>query len=50
MKESYLAWLVCGTLEAVDGYWQVKQNIAWAVAVAKTWVWEKFDVAVKKDF
>lgn len=49
-KESYRARLACGTLEAVDGYQQVKQNAAQAVAEARTWAWEKLGKAIEKDF
>lgn len=36
--------------EAADGYQQAKQNGTWAVAEAKTPVWEKFGKAMEKDF
>lgn len=48
--ESYRVWLACGTSEVADGYWQVKQNVAWAVTEAKTLVWEEYNEAMEKDF
>uniref|UniRef100_A0A3P9BAT4 PH domain-containing protein n=1 Tax=Maylandia zebra TaxID=106582 RepID=A0A3P9BAT4_9CICH len=49
-KEPYRAWLACGTPEAADRYRQAKRNAAWAVAEAKTRVWEEFGEAMEKDF
>jgi len=49
-KESYLAILASGTLEAADGYRQAKRNAASAVAKAKTRAWEEFAEAMEKDF
>ncbi|KAL3999284.1 ornithine decarboxylase [Sarotherodon galilaeus] len=49
-KESYRAWLACGTPEAADRYRQAKRNAARAVAEAKTRVWEEFGEAMEKDF
>ncbi|KAI3364919.1 hypothetical protein L3Q82_001099 [Scortum barcoo] len=49
-KETYRAWMACGTPEAADGYQQARWNAAWAVAEAKTWVWEEFSEAMEKDF
>ncbi|XP_041830685.1 coiled-coil domain-containing protein 106-like [Melanotaenia boesemani] len=34
--------LACGTLEAADGYRQVKRNTSLAIAKAKTQAWEEF--------
>lgn len=36
-KESYRVWLNCGSLEAINIYWQAKQYAAQAVAEPKTW-------------
>ena len=49
-KESYRAFLACGTPEAADRYWQAKQCAAMAVAEAKTWAWEEFGEAMENDF
>uniref|UniRef100_A0A669C209 Reverse transcriptase domain-containing protein n=1 Tax=Oreochromis niloticus TaxID=8128 RepID=A0A669C209_ORENI len=49
-KESYRAWLACGTPEAADRYRQAKRNATRAVAEAKTRVWEEFGEAMEKDF
>ncbi|XP_076740219.1 uncharacterized protein LOC143418639 [Maylandia zebra] len=49
-KESYRAWLACGTPEAADRYRQAKRNAARAVAEAKTRVWEELGEAMEKDF
>uniref|UniRef100_A0A669BJZ3 Reverse transcriptase domain-containing protein n=1 Tax=Oreochromis niloticus TaxID=8128 RepID=A0A669BJZ3_ORENI len=49
-KESYRAWLACGTPEAADRYRQAKWNAARAMAEAKTRVWEEFGEAMEKDF
>ncbi|KAL3995758.1 serine/threonine kinase 4 [Sarotherodon galilaeus] len=49
-KESDRAWLACGTPEAADRYRQAKRNAAWAVAEAKSRVWEEFGEAMEKDF
>ncbi|XP_065327683.1 scavenger receptor cysteine-rich type 1 protein M130-like [Pelmatolapia mariae] len=49
-KESYWAWLACGTPEAADRYRQTKRNAARAVTKAKTRVWEKFGETTEKDF
>ncbi|KAL6462549.1 hypothetical protein MHYP_G00289710 [Metynnis hypsauchen] len=49
-KESYRAWLACGTLEAKDGYRRAKRVAASAVAEAKTQVWEEFGEAMEKDY
>lgn len=38
-KESYGAWLACGTTEAIDRYRQAMQNTTGAVAEAKTRMW-----------
>lgn len=50
LRESSGAWLACGTLEAVNGYWQAKQNAAQAVSKAKTWMWEELSETMEKDF
>uniref|UniRef100_A0A3P8SLN3 Reverse transcriptase domain-containing protein n=1 Tax=Amphiprion percula TaxID=161767 RepID=A0A3P8SLN3_AMPPE len=47
-KESYRAFLACGTPEAADRYWLAKR--AAAVAEAKTRVWEEFGEAMENDF
>ncbi len=39
-KESYRAFLACGTLEEADRYQQAKRSAAAAVAEAKTRTWE----------
>ncbi|XP_061625818.1 uncharacterized protein LOC133476446 [Phyllopteryx taeniolatus] len=49
-KESYRAFLACGTPEAADGYWLAKRNEALMVAEAKTRAWEEFGQAIEKDF
>ncbi|XP_048857101.1 uncharacterized protein LOC125724452 [Brienomyrus brachyistius] len=49
-KESYRAFLACGTPDAADGYRQAKRNAALAVAEAKTRVWEEFGEAMENDF
>ncbi|XP_013877605.1 chromobox protein homolog 1 [Austrofundulus limnaeus] len=49
-KESYRAFLAYGTPEAADRYRQSKQIAARMVAEAKTWAWEEFVEAMKKDF
>ncbi|XP_072564341.1 uncharacterized protein [Paramormyrops kingsleyae] len=49
-KESYRAFLACGTPEAADRYRQVKRDAASAVAEAKTRVWEEFGEAMENDF
>ncbi|KAK3538163.1 hypothetical protein QTP70_032557 [Hemibagrus guttatus] len=46
-KESYQAWLVRGTPEAAEAYWQAKRAAAWVVSEAKTRVWEE---AMEKDY
>ena len=43
MKESYWAFLACGTPEAADRYQQAKQCAAMAVAEAKTRAWAEND-------
>lgn len=43
-------WLTCGTPEADDGYQRAKQNMALAVAMAKTRAWEEFGEAMEEDF
>ena len=50
LKESYRAFLACGTPEAADGYWQAKQNVAVAVSEAKTRAWEEFGEVIENDF
>ena len=42
LKESYRAFLGCGTPETADTYWQAKRYAAVAVAEAKTRAWEEF--------
>uniref|UniRef100_A0A3B3QX38 Reverse transcriptase domain-containing protein n=1 Tax=Paramormyrops kingsleyae TaxID=1676925 RepID=A0A3B3QX38_9TELE len=49
-KESYWAFLACGTPEAADEYRQAKRNAASAVAEAKTRVWEEFGEVMENDF
>uniref|UniRef100_A0AAQ6IFT4 Endonuclease/exonuclease/phosphatase domain-containing protein n=1 Tax=Anabas testudineus TaxID=64144 RepID=A0AAQ6IFT4_ANATE len=49
-KESYQAWLACGTPDAADGYRQAKRAAARAVAEAKTRTWEKFGEAMEEDY
>ncbi len=48
-KESYRAWLACGTPEAADGYRQAKRSAARVVVEAKTRAWEEFGEAMEKD-
>ncbi len=50
LKESYRAWLACGTPEAADGYRQVKRSAARVVVEAKTRAWEEFGEAMEKDY
>uniref|UniRef100_A0A6Q2XMX8 Palmdelphin n=1 Tax=Esox lucius TaxID=8010 RepID=A0A6Q2XMX8_ESOLU len=49
-KESYQAWLACGTPEAADGYLQAKRTAARVVVEAKTRAWEEFVEAMEKDY
>ncbi|XP_041673427.1 RLA class II histocompatibility antigen, DP alpha-1 chain-like [Cheilinus undulatus] len=49
-KESYRAFLACGTPEAADRYWQAKQFVASEVAKAITRTWEELGKAMEKDF
>ena len=49
-KESYRAFLACGTPEAADRYRQAKRSAAAAVAEAKTRAWEEFGEAMENDF
>ncbi|KAM4534591.1 uncharacterized protein V3H82_024506 [Fundulus diaphanus] len=49
-KESYRAFLACGTPEAADVYRQSKRQAARLVAKAKTRAWEEFGEAMEKDF
>ncbi|CAM4456622.1 unnamed protein product [Leuciscus chuanchicus] len=49
-KESYLAWLACGTPEAADGYRQAKRTAARVVVEAKNRAWEEFGEAMEKNF
>uniref|UniRef100_A0A3B3BLN8 Reverse transcriptase domain-containing protein n=2 Tax=Oryzias melastigma TaxID=30732 RepID=A0A3B3BLN8_ORYME len=49
-KESYQAWLACGTPEAADRYRQFKRAAARAVLEAKTRSWEEFGEAMEKDY
>uniref|UniRef100_A0A3Q3T275 Reverse transcriptase domain-containing protein n=1 Tax=Mastacembelus armatus TaxID=205130 RepID=A0A3Q3T275_9TELE len=49
-KESYRAWLACGTSEAADRYRRAKRAAAQAVMEAKTRVWEEFGEAMEKDY
>ncbi len=47
-KESYRAWLACGTPEAADGYRQAKRAAARGVAEAKTRTWVEFGETLEK--
>lgn len=47
-KESYWAWLPCGTLQAANRYRQAKGNTAQAVAKAITQVWKELGDVIKK--
>ena len=49
-KESYKAFLACGTPEAADRYRQAKRSAASAVTEAKTRTWEEFGEAMENDF
>ncbi len=49
-KESYQAWLACGTPEAADGYRQAKWTVAWVVVEARNRAWEEFGEAMEKDY
>ncbi|XDV29377.1 hypothetical protein PO909_032513 [Leuciscus waleckii] len=49
-KQSYRAWLACGTPEAADGYRQAKWTAAWVVVEAKNRAWEEFGEAMEKDY
>ncbi len=49
-KESYRAWLACGTPEAADRYRQAKRSAARVVVEAKTRAWEEFGEAMEKDY
>uniref|UniRef100_A0AAR2KE64 Endonuclease/exonuclease/phosphatase domain-containing protein n=1 Tax=Pygocentrus nattereri TaxID=42514 RepID=A0AAR2KE64_PYGNA len=49
-KESYRAWLACGTPEAAGRYRQAKRSAASVVAKAKTRIWEEFGEALESDF
>ncbi|XP_016520903.1 uncharacterized protein LOC107834312 [Poecilia formosa] len=49
-KESYRAFLACGTPEAADGYQRAKRHAARVAAEAKTRAWEEFGDAMEKDF
>lgn len=49
-KESYWAWLPCGTLQAANRYRQAKGNTAQAVAKAITQVWKELGEVIKKYF
>ncbi len=49
-KESYRAWLACGTPKAADGYRQAKRSAARVVVEAKTRAWEEFSEAMEKDY
>ncbi|TWW56339.1 Plexin-A1 Semaphorin receptor NOV, partial [Takifugu flavidus] len=49
-KESYQAFLACGTPEAADRYRQARQSAATAVAEAKTRAGEEFAGALENDF
>ncbi|XP_051922980.1 uncharacterized protein LOC127601606 [Hippocampus zosterae] len=49
-KESYRAFMACGTPEAADGYRLAKRNAALVVAEAKTRAWEEFGEAMEADF
>uniref|UniRef100_A0A8C6LTH4 Endonuclease/exonuclease/phosphatase domain-containing protein n=1 Tax=Nothobranchius furzeri TaxID=105023 RepID=A0A8C6LTH4_NOTFU len=48
-KETYRAWLVCGSPEAADGYRIAKRGAAVAVAEAKSRAWEEFGEAMEKN-
>ncbi len=48
-KESYRAWLACGTPEAADGYRQAKRAAARVAAEAKTRAWEEFGETMEED-
>lgn len=49
LKESYRAWLIWGTPEAVDNYC-VKHRAALAEGKEKTQMWEEFGEAIEEDF
>ena len=49
-KEAYRAWLVCGSLEAADGYRRAKRSAAVVVTEAKTRAWEEFGEAMEEDY
>uniref|UniRef100_A0A3P9PV83 Reverse transcriptase domain-containing protein n=1 Tax=Poecilia reticulata TaxID=8081 RepID=A0A3P9PV83_POERE len=49
-KESYRAFLACGTSEAADRYRRAKRHAARVVAEAKTRAWEEFGEAMETDF
>ena len=49
-KESYMAFLACGTPEAADRYRLAKWVAASAVAQAKIRAWEEFGEAMENDF
>ena len=49
-KESYRAWMACGTPEAADRYRQAKRTAARVVVEAKTRAWEEFGEAMEKDY
>ncbi|XP_051939041.1 uncharacterized protein LOC127612098 [Hippocampus zosterae] len=49
-KESYRAFMACGSPEAADGYRLAKRNAASVVAEAKTRAWEEFGEAMEADF
>ncbi|XP_051936003.1 uncharacterized protein LOC127610201 [Hippocampus zosterae] len=49
-KESYRAFMACGTPEAADGYRLAKRTAASVVAEAKTRAWEEFGEAMEADF
>jgi len=49
-KESYRAWLACGTPEAADGYHQAKWTETRVVVEAKTQAWEEFGEAMEKYY
>ncbi len=46
-KESYRAWMACGTPSSAYCYWQTRWCAALAVAEVKTRMWEKFSEAMK---
>ncbi len=50
LKESYQAWMACGTPEAADGYRQAKRSAARVVVEAKTRAWEEFGEAMERDY